>query len=440
MAIDYTDLAAINDSLKLAYGEGITNQFVDEQITYNQFEKSNRKPAGKGYEFGLKQSRGQGVGSRGESQNLPDPLVPKYDAGRINAKYIYGSLRLTGPAIESGKGNMAAFVDTLSDQVDDIFQSVINDLNRQTWGDGYGKLATLSASSDVLSTTATWTVTVDNDLGVTYLEPGMLVDFFDSTGATFDQSAVASRIASINPFNRTLEMEANDSTYKANHPITAAQSYTVAAAAVASGSIMVKMGTRATGWTSSAVSYDLTGLEAIYDDGTNLATFENIAVSGNDFWKANVLGNSGVNRELSIDLMLQALDLTRIRSQKRVSTIRMGLGQRRKYANLLLPDVRFQPTELKGGYETLTFAGGDGAVNIIIDPKTQPNKVYFEPDGTIMKYELMPIGWLDRDQQMHLRSGFDEWDMHLALYTNLGVEQRNGLTVLKDLVEPNIWS
>jgi hypothetical protein len=235
-------------------------------------------------------------------------------------------------------------------------------------------------------------------------------------------------------------MEKNDSTYKANHPITAAQAYSVAADSIASGSILVKMGTRATSWTSSAASYELTGLEAIYDDGTNVATFENITVSGANFWKANILSNSGVNRELSIDLMLQALDVARKKSGKRIKRMRMGLGQRRKYVNLLLPDVRFAPTELKGGYETLTFHGGDGSVEIMVDPKTQPNKIYFEPEDTIKKYELLPIGWGDLDQQMHQRAGYDEWDSFLRIYTNLGVEQRNGLVVIKDLVEPSLFT
>jgi hypothetical protein len=186
MAIDYTTKTAVDDTLKLVYGEGITNQFADEQMTYNTFDKSTRKPGGKGFEFSVKSARAQGTGGRGESQLLPDPLVHKTDAGRILPKYVYGVLRLTGPAIEAGKGNMAAFVDTMADSVDDIFQSLVNDLNRQAWGDGYGKLATMTAVA-TLSTAATWNVTCNNDLGVLYVEPGMLVDFFDSTGATFDE-------------------------------------------------------------------------------------------------------------------------------------------------------------------------------------------------------------------------------------------------------------
>ena len=40
-----TDFA---DLLKNVYGEGLQNQFHDEVTTYNQFEKSDRTPSGKG--------------------------------------------------------------------------------------------------------------------------------------------------------------------------------------------------------------------------------------------------------------------------------------------------------------------------------------------------------------------------------------------------------
>lgn len=440
MPIDYHDLTSITDTLKLVYGEGITNQFYDETLTYHQFPKSNRSPKGLGYEFGIRYDRAQGVGARRESELLPDPLVGKFDKGRISPKYIYGTLRMTGPAIEAAKGDVAAFVDGLADSVDDIYQSLIVDMNRQAWGDGFGLLGTLTAASDTLTTSgADWTVTCNNDAGVDLMYAGMVVDFF-AAGTAVDESSVASRIASVDRTNKTMEMEANAGVYKANHPITAFQSYTIVAETVPSAAQICRIGAREASHATTNTSVEMTGLEGIYDDGTLLATFENITVASNPKWKGNALGNSSVNRELSIDLMLQALDLSRTVAGAHPRTIRCGLGQRRKYANLLLPDVRFAPTELKGGYETLTFQGGDGSVKMVIDPVAPKNKMFFEPDGCIQKYEMTSIGWGDLDQQMHQRAGYDEWDQFLRIYTQLGTEQRNKLVLLKDLVEPSLYS
>jgi hypothetical protein len=135
--------------------------------------------------------------------------------------------------------------------------------------------------------------------------------------------------------------------------------------------------------------------------------------------------------------MLAAMDLTAARSDRTVDLIRMGLGQRRKYFALLAPDVRYTPGVLLGGYEKLAFSQ-NAAVSIIVDPVTQPNRLFFEPDGVIKKYELTPIGWGGFDpNKMHWREDYDEGTMFLRTYTQLGVEERNALTLLSDLSEPS---
>ncbi len=442
MAIDYTTLTAVTDTLKNVYGEGLENQFQDEVTTYNQFPKSDRKPGGKGYVFGIRNARAQGVGGRAESGKLPDPLVGKYDQGTISPKFIYGSLRLTGPMIEAAKGRVAAFVDGLADQMDDIYQSIKVDMNRQCWSDGFGLIATLSAASDAptLSGSTTWTVTCDNDRGLMYAKEGMLVDFYSGAGICTASYQAAARISTINYSTKACEMEPNAKTYLTNHPNSTIAAYNPTSTAVVTGAYMVKMGARDSAHATTDTAADITGLDGIFDDSTLITTFEGINASTYPSWRANMLTNSSVNRELSMDLMLQASDLTRLKAGGQKVQMRMGLGQRRKYANLMLPDVRFSPGKLVGGYETLTFAGGDGSVELIIDPVAQPNKIYVQPEGNIKKYELAPLGWGNLDQKMHQRSGYDEYDCFVRLYTQLGTEHRNALTLIGDLVEPNIYS
>ena len=438
---NYADLTNITDVLKNVYGEGLTNQFNDEKITYNLFPKSDRKPGGKGYVFGIRYARAQGTGGRAESKYLPDPLTGVKDNGIINPRYIYGSIRITGPAIESAKGNTMAFVDSLSDEIEDIYQSIVVDMNRMSHWDGFGQLGRLSAAATVPADT--WLGTFDNDLGVRYMQEGQLVDFYASAGDTVPGSSGSAvfgqRIKSITPSTNVVLFEANATTYKATHPTLSSLTNGVATT-MPSGWIAVKLGARDLAHASTDTPVEFTGLDGIFDDGTNLAVFEGITVASNPKWAANVVSNSSVNRELSIDLMLNACDVTRTRSGRKPNKILMGLGQRRKYANLLMPDVRFAPTVLKGGYETLTFSGGDGSLEIIVDPMCQPNRIYFFPDDIIKKYELTPLGWGNLDgSQLHQRASYDEWDAFLRCYTNLGVETRNCLTVLKDLVEPSLY-
>lgn len=435
---DYHDLQAITDTLKIVYGQGITNQFADEQMTYNTFPKSERSPKGLGYEFSIRYARAQGVGARAESSPLPEPLAGKFDKGRITPKYIYGNIRLTGPAIEAAKGDVAAFVDGLADAVDDIYESLVNDMNRQAWSDGFGLIGTTSAVATP-STTATWDVVCDNDLGVQRAVAGMIVDFYASAGA-IDQNVVAQRIAEVDPITKTLTMEILTTDYQALHPLVAARSYTIATGTIPASSQIVRYGARDAAFATTDTPIEMTGLDGIFDDGTLLASFQNITVASYPMWKANILANSSVDRELSTDLLLQSVDVMRARAKKKPGLMRMGLGQRRKYANLLLPDVRFQPGELRGGYEVLTFAAGDGSIGMMIDPMTTPGNIYVEPAGNIQKYEMTAIGWGNLDQQIHQRQGYDEWDQFLRIYTQLGTEHRNALVKITDLVEPSLYT
>ena len=438
----YADLTNLTNALKNVYGDGLKIQFADEKITYNLFPKSDKNPKGLGYVFGLRIARNQSTGGRAESAKLPDPMTGVKIQGKIIPAYLYGSMRITGPAIEAAKGNEAAFVDGLADEIEDIYQSIVVDMNRQMHWDGYGQIGRASAAS--IAKTDTYAVTFDNDLGVKYFIEGQLVDFYLSagTGPVVDSTTavIAQRVKSVNPSTKVVWFETNATTFQANHPTLSAYS-NGASVATPAGAIVVKMGARAATHAAGNTPYELTGLDGMFDNGTNLTTYENIVCATYPKWNANMLGNSSVNREISIDLMLQAIDVVRTASGASLKHMLMGLGQKRKYANLLMPDVRFQPTQLKGGYEVLTFSGGDGSVEIVVDPMCQPNRIYCYPDDVIYKYEMSPLGWGNLDNsQLHQRAGYDEWDAYLRLYTQLGCEQRNCLALIKDLVEPSLYS
>ena len=429
-------LADFADLLKNVYGEGLTNQFNNETTTYNQFQKSERTPTGNGYVFGVNKANPQGIGARADGQRLPSPLSGKYDQAKIVPKYNYGVLRTSGPAIEAAKGNMAAFMDSLQGEIQNIYDGIVVDLNRQCWGDGGGAMASLSAAVATAKTGSTWTGTCDNDLGTRYLQEGMIVDFYPGGGGAITNKVATARILSVAPATKVVTFEALADLYRGDHPLAAVTAASASSTTIASGSVMVRSGVRDASYAITDTPTELIGMQGIFDDSTLLTTYEDIDASANPYWRANIIKNAGTNRELTMDLMLQAIDLTRLRSGKNSNIIRCGLGQRRKYANLLLPDVRFSPGVLKGGYETLTFAGGDGTVQIVVDPVARPNAMYFEVAGAIKKYEMTALGWGNLDQQMHWRSGYDQWDQFLRIYTNLGVEQRNCLTLLGDLTEP----
>ena len=435
------DTSTIAYQLKAVYGDQIVDLFNRQSMTYNMFMKSGRKatysPGGTGFVFAARQSDIESVGARAQNAYLPEPLDAAGVQFTITPKLIYASLRLSGLAMEAGKGGAQSFVDVQGDAIANVYKALITDLNRQCWGDGYGLLGTISTTATP-STGTTWTATFSNDRGVRYIRKGMVVDFYTSGGA-LDQSNTASRVTSINPTTKVVTFEKLANTYETYHPL--GTGYTQAAGTIPTASQMVRMGARVLTHTTAAASYELTGLNGLFDDATLLASFQGQTISSYPEFVANIIDNSAVNRELSIDLMLQAMDLTATRSDQTVETILTGLGQRRKYFALLANDVRYAPGQFVGGYETLQFAQ-NGQVTMKFDPHAQPNRMYFMPADGVKKYELTPIGWGGMDgQKMHWRDNYDQATMFLRTYTNLGVEKRNALTLLDDLVEPavNVW-
>jgi len=434
------DTSALAYQFKRVYGDKIVDLFARHKMTYNQFSKSNRKakirPGGAGYYFSVRQGDVEGVGARAENKYLPEPMDGDGVQGVIVPKLNYAVIRMSGLAIEAGKGDVAAFVNAQGDATMNAYNSLVQDLNRQCWGDGFGLLGTASAAGTP-STSAVWTVAFDNDRGVRYMKKGMICDFHESSTA-IDQTASSVRISSINPNTKVVTFEKIADAYRAYHPESATtRAYSNGVTAVAAASLLTRYGARLAAHTTSDTPYEMIGLNGMYDDGTLLAIFEGITIANDTEFKANLITNSSVNRELSIDLMLSAVDMTAARSTAGVDIIRMGLGQRRKYFALLAPDIRFAPAKLKGGYETLGFSQ-NAAIEIVVDPVSQPNRLYFEPTGAIKKYELKPIGWGGFDaNKMHWREDYDQATMFLSCYSNLGVENRPGLTLLDDLVEPS---
>lgn len=437
MVLDTTSLAY---QFKRVYGDKITDLFARHTLTYHQFDKSPRKakikPAGAGYYFSTRQGDVEGVGARAENKFIPEPIDGDGVQGVIVPALNYGVVRMSGLAIEAGKGDVAAFVDAQGDATMNAYNSVVNDLNRQCWGDGFGLLGTTSAAATP-STSTTWTVPFANDRGTRYMKKGMICDFHESSTA-IDQSASSVRISSINTATQVVTFEAMADAYRAYHPESATtRAYSNGVTAIASGSFLTRYGARLAVHATSNTPIEMTGLNGMYDDGTLLATFEGITIANDPEFKANILSNSAVNRELSIDLMLAAVDMSAALSTPGVTDlIRLGMGQRRKYFGLLEADIRYQPTKMRGGYEVLSFSQ-NAAIEMVVDPVTQPNRMYFEQKGAIKKYELTPLGWGGFDpNKMHWREDYDQATMFLRTYSNLGVENRPCLTLLDDLTEP----
>jgi len=442
MAIDWSDSTAISYMLHKVHGDFIAEQFPREQITYNDLPKASAgmAPGGLGYEFPIGYEDPMGGGARLEDERLPPGLASKGDKFLVLPKAVYQTIRLSGLAIAKSQNDRMSYVRGLTREVKGAYQSVVTQLNRQSQGDGFGLLATLSEASDAVTTSGstTWTITCDNDRGVDLLKDGMLVDSFVSTAV--DQSSVASRVSYVDYVNKTAEMEPNDGTYKAVHPIAAMAAYTITTDVLASGQLIVAMAAREASHATSNTAREIMGLKGIFDDGTLLATFQDITVATQPKVQAKMMTNSSVARALSLELLYRAVMIGQKHGTgKKMTVVRMPPGQKMNYALLLGPDVRFQPEKLRGGYSEVTFSMGEGRVNIITDWVQEPDYIYVHPEGIIQKFELKPLGFGDIDPGLKNVANYDSYTQFLRIYTNIGATERASCICLKDLSVSDLY-
>jgi hypothetical protein len=434
MSIDISTSTSLTDVLKTVYAPTFQNNFASEHTLWNILPSAPESdaPSGKGFVGMARISNPGGIGFRGETDKLPDPVASKQDQWTVSAKHGYGVIRLTGAVIALGKKNPAAFANTLQYEVDGAYEEFLVQMNRMAYGDGSGKLATLSAASDTLSTTVAWNVTCDNDRGVRLCRPGQVVDFYTSAGA-IDQSSVASVISDVDYRNKVLVMAANDGSYKANHPRTGFSAYTIVAEAVPNAAVVVVMGTRDASYATSDTLYEMTGLEGIFDDGTLVDTFQNIDADTNRFWRANIFSNSGTNRELTEDLLIEAIQGHRAETGRMPTRAFMGQGQERKMYNLYAGDVRFSPRELMGGWNTMSIAVEGTEVKLVVDPYCPTNKIFIANEDSVEKFILEDLNWME---ELELLTGYDQRTSYLAIRGNMGTRNRRSCTLLTDLTEP----
>lgn len=410
--ISSADLTTLDELMKEVYDPVIQEQQNLEAFTWRDFEDGDDELGGKGWFFETKMGGNQeGIASIEESGTLPSAGHQRWKQGKILWKLCYGAFELTGPVIEAAKGNLKSFAAARTEEIEGLTRDLIKDFNRQIYGAGDGSLAVCNGTE----TAAPDTFDVYDGM---YLRLNMLIQVIFATdyragfAATVPRQITALTINADGTWTVTLDAgtdpAVNDGDLVSRH-----------------GSVFVLAGARTVN--------EMDGLGVIVDDGTALVTFENISRTTFPLWKGNLLANAGTDRNLSLDLLQQAEDAVQEMAGKRPDWIRMNLGQRRKFNDLVAPDRRFDSKTFDAGYERLSYNG----LTFTIDIDHPKNEITMLTKSSIRKYSLRKFGMLDFDGLVLRQvAGKDVWRGYIGMYGNLGSKRPNCNTRLIDLQEP----
>jgi len=397
------DLTTLLGLLKEVYDPMIADQQNLEPFTWREFdENEGDELGGKGWVFDTKQGGNQeGIGARAERGTLPSAGHQRWEQGLVTPKYHYGTFELTGQVILAAQKNIQSFANARTDEMESLTKDVIKDLNRVIYGTGSGVLATANGTSSG--------TTFDVYDGM-YLRLNMEVSLWTTTTEDINNGVIASLVPNA------------DGTMTVDIGVTAT--------GAADGDVVIRTAGVAA---SRATEYEIEGFGAAIDDGTAVNVYHGINRTTYPLWKSNLLDNSGTNRNISLDLHQQAEDAIVEMGGKRPDWMRMNLGQRRKFFDLVAPDRRFDSTTFEAGFERLSYNG----IQVTVDIDHPKNEITYITKAMFKKYTLKPLGILDVDgQTMRQVVTQDLWRGHLGLYANFCTKQPNCHARITDLQEP----
>jgi hypothetical protein len=298
-----------------------------------------------------------------------------------------------------------------------IFITVADDMSRQLWGDGSGIFAYANGAGSGATS-----LIVDHSKYANlayFLKPGRIIDGVTAGSKEIDSNTVTAFDADTQTATITSDSWTDDAALYNEDVYTASEGAGL-------GEMMGLQGIiRATDPPAPNSSAGLQGLL--------VATYPE--------WKAHVKSNSGVDREISEDLIVSALDDAM--EYGNVSVLLTTLKVRRAYADLLeayktLPNAEM----LWGGWSGLAFVYDGKKIPLVPDR--------FCPDGDMygLDESRLSIFCTDKKAQISWERGFggqsailqkvagyNQYQAEGHIFSNLGTDLRKAFVVINDIDE-----
>lgn len=206
------DLTALDKVLKEVYVPAVREQMQKEVVLLSQVQRTSENITGEGKYAVLALMLGynEGIGARGDNEDLPEPSSVRYDKTLIPIRTTYGRIYVTGKAIRQTRTDTGAFIRAIDSEMKNMVTGFKRDINRQLFGDGSGTLSTVDGDQS--------SVTTIKVKSVQYFRVGMLIDIHEETPIT------NRKIVGIDKANSTITIDGSAVTVSDGTVITRAGS------------------------------------------------------------------------------------------------------------------------------------------------------------------------------------------------------------------------
>lgn len=345
-----TSTSAVIEALKYTYGvDHVLYLFNQESPTFKILGKQKKPLGGRGQFLMPTMVKNPGAFTGiVEGGPLPTALAPDTAEASFSLQEFTATYDVSWKLIQDARSNKFAFETAIKMLDDGIKRRMFRLLNADLIDDGRGRLAILPAADNSSP------ISVNS---LPSVETGLVCDIMDDSD---DDTKLADSITitGVDVIARTVTTSGNPS-------------------GTAAGDYFVIQDTTDVSINNALHTNGLLGVISDANPSTVVGNFGGInrSTAGNEYWKALLLGNSGTNRPLTEDLLLQALDGVREKGGGTIDAWLSNLAIVRRYHEILAAD-RFFALSKPG-----TISGGIGR------PKYDPGE-----DGKTV-YEFSGIPW-----------------------------------------------
>lgn len=334
-----------------------------------------------------------GISAGTETGDLPDATGNNYLKFVSTLKNLYGSISISDKAIRASANNTGAFVNLLNDEMEGLLKAATFNFGRMLYGDGSGKLGTLSA----VDTTNLYFTT--NNIQ-NFIE-GQVVDLVNTNGTeTVHVKAVDRSTGKV-----YVTESAFTGTYASGGSFVATDAYA-----------------------SDSKDNELTGLGKIFDTSASIYGVTRTNLFG-------LLPEIDSSTTTLTEVAMQKLiDDSQLKCGTTIDFIACSPAVRRKYQGVLATNKQLVNTiDLAGGVKALSFNG----IPVVAD-RFCPAKTMFMLDSkTFCIHQLCDWRWLEGDNGKILKqnAGKATYNATLVKYAEMICDVPGGQAKFSNITE-----
>ena len=331
-----------------------------------------------------------GIGAGTEDGNLPNAASNNYREFVTTLKNLFGTLEISDKAVRASENNIGSFVNLLNAEMQGLIDSSMFNFGRMLFGDGSGKLASITAVNDSV-------VTVDCTQNII---EGMVIDILTEDGNIIN-GATARRVLSVDRDKKEV---------------------------VLSGTALTNVDVDNILCVQGSYGLELTGLGAIFKEDGKLYGVDR---ASNKWMQPYIQKNVG---EIDEAILQTAIDRLEERAGSRVDIILCSWGVKRALQNYFskhkcITDV----ATLAGGYKSITYNG----IPIVADRFCPEGSLFMLNSKDFCLHELCDWRWLEGDDGKILKQLPNKpvYAATLVKYADLICTRPSGQAMLTGITE-----